>query len=249
MAQWSSDSLDRGHLGLMAGYGNNHSHTRSGVTGYSSKGQVDGYSAGLYGTWYANDADKTGLYLDSWAQYNWFKNTVNGEDLREEKYDSRGLSASLESGYTWKAGEFYGSKQSLITVYIQPQAQITWMGVKADDHTEHNGTRVSSDGNGNIQTRLGTRLFLKGHSNIDEGKNREFEPFVEVNWLHNTRTYSTKMNNIRISQDGARNIGEVKTGVEGQLSRKLTAWGNAGQQVGDKGYNNTEAMLGIKYSW
>lgn len=249
LAQWSSDGLDRGHLGIMGGYGNNQSNTRSSVTGYSAKGQVNGYSVGLYGTWYANDADKTGLYIDSWAQYGWFKNTVKGEDLPQEKYDSSGLSASLESGYTWKVGEFSGSKQSLNSVYIQPQAQITWMGVKADNHTEGNGTRINSDGDGNIQTRLGTRVFLKGHSNIDEGKDRKFEPFVEANWLHNTRSYSTSMNSVRISQDGARNIGELKTGVEGQLSRNLTAWGNVGQQVGDKGYFNTEAMLGVKYSW
>lgn len=249
VAQWSRDGLDRGHLGIMGGYGNNQSKTRSSVTGYSAKGQVNGYSIGLYGTWYANDADKTGLYIDSWVQYGWFKNTVNGEDLPLEKYDSSGLSASLESGYAWKVGEFSGSKQSLNTVYIQPQAQITWMGVRADDHTEGNGTRINSDGDGNIQTRLGTRVFLKGHSNIDEGKGREFEPFIEANWLHNTRSYSTSMNSVRISQDGARNIGELKTGVEGQLSRNLTAWGNVGQQVGDKGYFNTEAMLGVKYSW
>lgn len=249
LAQWSSDGLDRGHLGIMSGYGNNQSNTRSSVTGYSAKGQVNGYSIGLYGTWYANDADKTGLYIDSWAQYGWFKNSVNGEDLSQEKYDSSGLSASLESGYTWKVGEFSGSKQRLNSVYIQSQAQITWMGVKADSYTEDNGTQINSDGDGNIQTRLGTRVFLKGHSNIDEGKDREFQPFVEANWLHNTRSYSTSMNSVRISQDGARNIGELKTGVKGQLSRNFTAWGNVGQQMGEKGYFNTEIMLGVKYSW
>jgi len=249
VAQWSSDGLDRGHLGIMGGYGNNQSNTRSGVTGYSSKGQVNGYSVGLYGTWYENDEDKTGLYMDSWAQYGWFKNTVNGEDLPQEKYDSKGLSASLESGYTWKVGEFSGGKQSHNSIYIQPQAQIIWMGVKADDQTEGNGTRINSDGDGNIQVRLGTRVFLKGHSKIDEGKDREFEPFIEANWLHNTHSYSTSMNSVKISQDGARNIGELKIGVEGQLSRNITAWSNVGQQVGDKGYFNTEAMLGVKYSW
>jgi len=249
VAQWSSSGLDRGHLGVMAGYGNNQNRTHSGVTGYSSKGQTNGYSVGLYGTWYDNDADKTGLYLDSWAQYSWFKNTVRGQDIAEEKYDSKGLTASLESGYTWKLGEFHGSKQSLNTVYIQPKAQVIWMGVEADDHTDANGTRVTSDGDGNIQTRLGTRLFLKGHSKQDESKEREFEPFIEANWLHNTRVFSTTLNGLRVSQEGARNIGELKTGVEGQLTRNLTAWGNVGKQIGDKGYNNTEAMLGVKYSW
>ncbi|HDX8593009.1 TPA: autotransporter outer membrane beta-barrel domain-containing protein [Aeromonas dhakensis] len=249
VAQWSRDGLERGHLGIMGGYGYNHNNTRSGVTGYASKGQTTGYSVGLYGTWYANDADKMGLYVDSWAQYGWFKNTVNGENLPQEQYDASGLSAAIESGYTWKMGEVSSSKQSLNSVFIQPQVQVTYMGVKADDHTELNGTRINSDGDGNIQTRLGLRVFMKGHSKIEEDKEREFEPFVEANWLHNTRSYSTSMNSLRISQDGAQDIGELKTGVEGQLSRNLTAWVNVGQQVGEKGYFNTEAMLGVKYSW
>ncbi len=46
------------------------------------------------------------------------------------------------------------------------------MGVKADDHCEVNGTRVSSDGDGNVQTRLGLRAYLKSHHVMDEGKER-----------------------------------------------------------------------------
>lgn len=249
VAQWSGDGQDRVHLGLMAGYGNNQSHTRSQNTGTTSKGQVNGYSVGIYGTWFANNAQKTGVYVDSWAQYSGFKNTVSGEGLPEEHYHSRGVSASLESGYTWKIGQFLTRQQSLETVYVQPQAQIVWMGVKADDHTESNGTQVTRDDNANVQTRLGTRLFMKGHSKGDDGKNRDFQPFVEVNWLHNSRAFSTRLNGLTVSQDGARNIGEVRTGVEGQLSQNLTAWGNVGQQIGDAGYSNTDAMLGIKYLW
>ena len=47
IAQWSTDGLDRWHLGVMAGYGNNHSNTHSNISGYSSKGSVDGYSTGI----------------------------------------------------------------------------------------------------------------------------------------------------------------------------------------------------------
>ena len=78
IAQWSTDGLDRWHLGLMAGYGNSQSNSGSRLSGYSSDGSVDGYSLGIYGTWYANQQDKSGLYLDSWAQYGWFDNQVNG---------------------------------------------------------------------------------------------------------------------------------------------------------------------------
>lgn len=249
IARWSGGGLDRWHLGVMAGYGHNSSNTRSSSTGYSSDGSVNGYSGGLYATWYANDENHQGAYLDSWAQYSWFNNSVKGQDIQSESYKSKGLTGSLELGYTHKLGEFTGSKGALNEWYIQPQAQAVWMGVKADDHREANGTLIKGEGNGNVQTRLGVRTFLKGHSAIDDGKDREFEPFVEVNWIHNTRDFGTRMDGVSIRQAGARNLGEIKTGVEGQLNPTLNLWGNIGVQMGDKGYNDAAAMVGIKYSF
>lgn len=249
IARWSGDGLDRGHLGVMAGYGHNSSNTRSSSTGYRSDGSVEGYSTGLYATWYANDETHQGAYLDTWAQYNWFDNNVKGQDIQSESYHSVGITGSLELGYAHKLGEFAGSKGSKNEWFIQPQAQAIWMGVKADDHRESNGTRISGEGDGNVQTRLGLRTFLKGHSAIDEGKEREFEPFVEANWIHNTRDFGTKMDGVSIRQDGARNLAEIKTGVEGQLNPQLNIWGNVGVQIGDKGYNDTSAMIGVKYNF
>ena len=249
LALWGRSNTDRWHLGVMAGYGNDHNSTGSVRTGYRSKGSVNGYSTGLYATWYANDETHNGAYLDAWAQYGWFDNHVKGEDLQGESWKSKGLTASLESGYTWKAGEFTGNKDSLNEWYVQPQAQVVWMGVKADEHRESNGTRVESTGDGNSQTRLGVKTWIKSHSQMDEGKSREFSPFVEVNWLHNTRDFGTRMNGVTVHQDGARNIGEVKAGVEGQINSHLNLWGNVGVQVGDKGYSDTSAMLGVKYTF
>ncbi|MED0436850.1 autotransporter outer membrane beta-barrel domain-containing protein [Escherichia coli] len=249
IAQWGWNKTDRWHLGLMAGYGNDHNNTESVRTGYRSKGSVNGYSTGLYATWYANDETHNGAYLDSWAQYSWFDNYVKGDGLQSESWKSKGLTASLETGYTWKAGEFTGNQGGLNEWYVQPQAQVIWMGVKADEHRESNGTRVESTGDGNVRTRLGVKTWIKSHSRIDEGKSQEFSPFVEVNWLHNTRDFGTRMNGVTVHQDGARNIGEIKAGVDGQINSRLNLWGNVGVQVGDKGYNDTSAMLGVKYTF
>ncbi|EON0825604.1 autotransporter outer membrane beta-barrel domain-containing protein [Escherichia coli] len=249
IAQWDWGGTNRWHLGVMAGYGNNYSSTGAVRTGYHSKGSVNGYSTGLYATWYADDETHNGAYLDTWAQYGWFNNYVKGDGLQGESWKSKGLTASLETGYTWKAGEFSGSPGSLNEWYIQPQAQIVWMGVKADKHRENNGTRVESTGDDNVRTRLGVKTWIKGHNKMDDGKSREFSPFVEVNWLHNTRDFGTRMNGVTVHQDGARNIGEVKTGVEGQINPHLNLWGNVRVQVGDKGYNDTSAMLGVKYTF
>lgn len=246
IAQWSNNGMDRFHLGIMAGYGNSKSTTVSQETGYNAKGSIDGYSTGVYGIWYANEVDKSGLYMDGWMQYSWFNNTVDGQALATEEYKSKGISASIESGYTFKIGENIAKNA---TYFIQPKAQVTWMGVKSDDHKEANGTIVSGEGDGNIQTRLGVKAFMNGYSDQDKGKERVFQPFVEANWVHNTKDIGSTLNNVTVSQDGAANIGELKVGVEGQINRKVNLWGNVGQQIGNKGYSDTAVMLGVKYNF
>ncbi|HCL6626087.1 TPA: autotransporter outer membrane beta-barrel domain-containing protein [Citrobacter amalonaticus] len=245
IAQWSTDGLDRWHLGLMAGYANSKSRSHSSLTGYTSRGEISGYSTGLYGTWYANDADKTGAFVDAWMLYNWFDNTVYGQGLASEKYDSDGITASVETGYTWKLAEF--SERNAL--YIQPKVQVTWMDVQADTHIEKNGTRVVGKTDGNLQTRLGVKAYLQGHNAMDDGKDRTFQPFVEANWIHNTQNYSVQMDDINNDVKGSRNIGELKAGVEGQLTKNVTLWGNVAQQIGDNGYSDTQGMLGLKYSF
>jgi autotransporter family porin len=245
VAQWSSDGADRFHLGVMAGYANQHSSTRNNVSGHSAKGSIDGYSTGIYATWLQDNEEKTGAYVDSWAQYSWFNNTVAGDTLKTESYKSDGITASVEAGYTWKLGE----KNDRESYYIQPKAQVTWMGVEMDNVNESNGTRVSGSGDGNIQTRLGVRAFIKGHNKVDEGKQRTFEPFVEANWIANTKNFGSTLNGVNVSQRGTKNIGELKVGVEGQINPNLNLWGNIGQQMGDKGYSDSSAMLGVKVNF
>jgi len=245
IGQWTSSGEDRFHLGIMGGYANQKSNTRNHGNGYSADGSLDGYSVGLYGTWFQDNEEKTGAYVDSWVLYNWFDNTVSAKDVASESYKSRGFTASAETGYTWKVGE----KNERESYYVQPQAQVTWMGVTADDHKEANGTNVQFEGDGNIQTRLGVRAFIKGHSKLDNGKDRTFEPFVEANWIHNTKNFGASLDGVRIDQAGTRNIGELKAGVEAKINKNLNLWGNVGQQIGDKGYSDTQATIGFKVNF
>lgn len=245
IAQWSSDSQNRYHLGVMAGYANQKSNARNHLNGNKADSSINGYSLGIYGTWLQESEAKTGAWVDTWLLYNWFDNTVSGKSAGSESYKSKGFTASVEGGYTWKLGD----RDERTAYYIQPKAQAIWMGVKADDLTESNGTRVTGEGDGNIQTRLGARAFIKGHSTLDDGKERTFEPFIEANWIHNTETFGATLNGVRVNQAGTRNIGELKVGVDGQLSRNVNLWGNVAQQVGDDGYSDSSAMLGLKVSF
>ncbi|MCS3429602.1 autotransporter outer membrane beta-barrel domain-containing protein [Klebsiella sp. BIGb0407] len=247
--RWSTNNRNRGNFGLTAGHGTSRSNSHSAVTDYHSKSSAKGYSIGTYASWYGNHTDKSGLYINSWLQYNWFNNHVQGQNISAERYQSKGVNTSLEAGYTFKMGELTDSKEAVNSWFIQPQAQVTLMNVKSSNHREANGTRVISNGEGNIQTRLGIRASMKGHHILDKNKEREFEPFIEANWLHNTRSFSVKMDDARVTQAGTRDIGEVKIGVAGKLNPKINLWANTGSQVGHKGYSNTSAMLGIKYNF
>lgn len=110
-------------------------------------------------------------------------------------------------------------------------------------------TKKQTLGDGNVRTRLGVKTWIKSHNKMDDGKFREFNPFIEANWLHNTRDFSARMDGVTTKQAGGRDIGEVKVGLEGQITSHLNMWGNVGVPVGDKGYNNTSAMLGLKYTF
>lgn len=247
IAQWTNNGDDRYHLGVMAGYGHVKSSTGNRLSGNRAAARADGYSAGVYGTYYANEAEKTGLYADGWMQYNWFDNSVKGDDLAEEKYRSKGVSVSAEAGYTFLMNETAGSSDETTNRwYVQPKAQVTYSGVKMDGHTEQNGTRVSGRGEDNIQTRLGVKVYGQGHVAKDNGTDRDFQPFAEVNWLHNTRDAGVSMDGSAVNQSGTRDIGEIKVGLEGRLTKNTGMWFNVAQQVGSDSYTDTQGILGIK---
>lgn len=48
---------------------------------------------------------------------------------------------------------------------------------------------------------------------------------------------------------GTRNAGELKAGVDGQLTEALSVNLSVAQQMGGKGYSDTEGMLGMKVSF
>ncbi len=244
VAQTQFSNTDRLGLGLMLGYGKSDSESGNSHSGYNSKGKVDGYSGGVYATWYQDANTLNGLYVDSWVQYSMLNGEVDGDRLSGESYDMNGFSASVESGYRMPV--YQGENGN---VFVTPQAQITWNGIKADDHTEANGTRVTSEGNNNVQTRLGVKLSRDGVNDIDKGSDKLFTVYTEVNWLHNTEQAGATMDGVSIKQSGNTNVGELKVGAEGRLNQHLNLWSNVAQQMGDNGYSDTAVTLGFKYKF
>ncbi|KTS72229.1 autotransporter outer membrane beta-barrel domain-containing protein [Pantoea stewartii] len=246
LLQGSTNGKDGVHVGLMGGYGSVNSNSHNSLTGQNAKGSVNGYSAGLYGTWYQNAESKTGAWAETWTQYNWFHNEVSGDKLPVERYNSRGLKASLEGGYAWQIATWRGESGIENWVYLEPHAQVIWSGISAESHKETGGTMVQDTGNDGLTTRLGIRTYLNGKSHLDQDTVREFQPFVEINWLHNRDTYGVRMNGEADSLKGLRDIAELKTGVEGRLLKSLTGAVVFTQQAGE-GFRDSQGSLQVSY--
>lgn len=232
------------HIGALAGYGSSHSNVDSRLTGYRAKGSVQGYTTGLYGTWYGQGSDLEGIYLDSVLQYSWFNNNVDGEDIAGENYKSDGLQTTIETGWVFGAGQ-----SEHMGWYLKPHIQVGWNGVKMDSHQESNGTRVNGEGEDNVRVKAGIRFFGDGHSSLDEGKNKSFRPYIETNYIHNTKLAGASMDNIPVIQSGTRNMGEVGAGIQGMLTENVNVTGAINQAFGDKGYSSSMISLGMKYTF
>ncbi|WP_410015079.1 autotransporter outer membrane beta-barrel domain-containing protein [Sodalis sp. C49] len=244
----SRDGIDGLHFGVMLGAGKSRSHSHA-INGKGAQGGLEGYGAGIYGTWYRNDGNHEGPYLDGSLNYNWFGNHVkNGSSANKSAdtatYRSAGFVGTVEAGHSWRL-----FSAAAFDTYLQPQIQVAWMGVGARDQKDPNGERITMLGHDNIQTRLGARLYMRGYASMDEGRQRMFQPYVETNWIHNTHDFGVCLGKDAYSQEGARDIGEIKMGNEGQINEHLALWGSIGQQVGGKGYHDTTGTLGVKVNF
>lgn len=249
VASWTLNGANRFLVGWVAGYGHGRTKSRSIHSGYHAIGTVDGFNVGLTATWYQDGLSHEGLYVDSWLTYGWFNNKVKGEGLKTEKYHSRGFSGSLETGYTLKLSEFLTDGGCDVGLYLQPQAQVIWSGVKTETFHEANGTAVKSKGRNNIQTRLGTRALLDMYvSSYVKGVGGT-QLFIEGNWVHNTKSNGVEMDGTVLNQKGARNLGELKLGLNSKFTRHLHLWTNATVRAGTNHYRDLTGMIGVKYSF
>lgn len=246
LVSFSSNGINRFQFGWMGGYGHGRTKSHNPYSGYRVIGSVDGLNFGLTGTWFQNGTGREGAYVDTWLTCGWFKNRVKSSGV--DSYHSKGLTGSLETGYTLKVSEFDTSEGRQVGIYFQPQAQVIWSGIKTDNFTESNGTRIKAVGKNNVTTRLGARTIfhLKNQANPNyEGA----QVFIEGNWIHNTKDYGVTMNGVNLKQKGARNLGEFKTGLDSRINPNLHLWANTAVRAGSYHYRDLSFMAGLKYSF
>ncbi len=239
VAKWDIGTQGSGRIGMLAGMGKATNHSKSNITGYYSNGSVNGYNLGVYATWLTDQQNKTGLYIDTLVQYSWFNNAVNGQELAEEKYKSSGFTSSIESGYTFNIGS-----TEQLSYFIQPNAQITWVGINAQTHTAANKDIINYTNRSQLITRIGAKTYLQTTNSSDQ----QFMPFIAVNWLHQDHNTGTQLSGKSV-ENSSKNSAEFKIGVESKIDQRLHAWANINHQIGNYNTSDTNALVGIKYAF
>lgn len=229
------------YAGLMAGFGSSDYDANSSVTGASAKADTDAWMVGAYAGWNQNDPknDRTGAYLAGWVQCAHFSSDIvrSGEKKLEAK--ASGLSASLEAGWIVKAAEFQmqgGATEGAF--YIEPHAQVTWWGT---DYDNIDGENIEFEGQHNITTRLGARLTMETSGATN------FSPYLEANWVHNTKEYGVQWGEAESYIEGTQNQAELKFGAETFFTDSFSGYAQIRANWGGDGYNRQEGSLGLKY--
>ncbi|WP_301000469.1 autotransporter outer membrane beta-barrel domain-containing protein, partial [uncultured Parasutterella sp.] len=205
----------------------------------SAKSRSDGYAVGIYGTLYTGNSPDDEFYVDSWLLYGRYDNKLWGETTSTFNYKSHGWVWSVESGYTIPLGESGTKDFNKVIWTFQPEVQVVWDGVKANDGYDATDTKYKQLGKDNVAIRVGARV----HGNyMNKGLG-----FIEGNWIHNTKKTGVQMGSAKTYMDGGRNLGEFRMGLEGHITRNTLGWATVGVQAGKAGYHNETAQIGIKY--
>ncbi|TDN57861.1 autotransporter outer membrane beta-barrel domain-containing protein [Paraburkholderia sp. BL10I2N1] len=237
LAKWKfATDADRIHVGLMGTYGYSSSNAEAAGNPARAHGTVEGFSLGAYGTWYQNDRNKLGAYVDTWFQYGWFSNRVEGNELPTVNYNAQGWAISGEGGYAIPLPHDW---------VIEPQGQIIYVSYNEGDISEPNGTRVTGADSNGLITRLGVR-FQRMFQH-DDG--RKIQPYATVNWWHTTANSSISFNQVAVGSLYPSNRFELKLGLNVDLGKRWTGWANVSGEWGAQSYYQFAARGGVKYTW
>lgn len=238
------------YAGLMGGYGDARSRSVSTLvqpgsgqrTHARARGKVSGYSAGIYGTFYQNDATRLGAYADTWVQYGRYTNQISSE-LGSVRYRSNVWSASLQAGYALKP---FTAGSALENLVVEPNAQLVYSRYDARDATLQ-GTRMRSGNDGAWQSRVGVRLYPQA-ARAAQGK-PAVRPFLETNWLHDNANPAVRMGSTTLHAQPARNAFELKVGAEGRVGKATQVSGHVFGLAGSGSQHGYGGMINISYRW
>lgn len=116
-------------------------------------------------------------------------------------------------------------------VVIEPQAQVIYQGVQQDDFTAANHARVSQSQGDDIQTRLGLHSEWRTAVHVT--------PTLDLNYYYDPHSTKIEEDGSTISDEAVKQRGEIKVGVTGNISQRVSLRGSVAWQKGSDDFAQT----------
>ncbi|MEB5697692.1 autotransporter outer membrane beta-barrel domain-containing protein [Klebsiella aerogenes] len=239
-SDFMSKPMDKGMLraGGMFGAGQAKTHSDAKHNVRDAQGKVDGFNVGLYATWQEDPKLRLGSYIDTWASYSWYNNTVTS-NRNNEKYDSKGFAASIEVGHAWVL-----PSDNARTWKIEPQAQIIYSYLDQENHTDPDGVRVTTVDNNSLFGRLGVKS-----SYFEQQDVKAWQPYVAVNWLKGAGQNDLAFNGEKVSNDTPDDRGQLELGITGNVNETTTLSLRASGEWGENSYAAYGGHILLNHRW
>ncbi|HBX2117505.1 TPA: autotransporter outer membrane beta-barrel domain-containing protein [Klebsiella aerogenes] len=239
-SDFMSKPMDKGILraGGMFGAGQAKTDSDAKHNVRDAQGKVDGFNVGLYATWQEDPKLRLGSYIDTWASYSWYNNTVTS-NRNNEKYDSKGFAASVEVGHAWVI-----PSESARTWKIEPQAQMIYSYLDQENHTDPDGVRVTTVDNNSLFGRLGVKS-----SYFEQQDVKAWQPYVAVNWLKGAGQNDLAFNGEKVSNDTPDDRGQLELGVTGNVNETTTISLRASGEWGENSYAAYGGHILLNHRW
>ncbi|MHC0438357.1 autotransporter family protein [Klebsiella aerogenes] len=239
-SDFMSKPMDKGILraGGMFGAGQAKTDSDAKHNVRDAQGKVDGFNVGLYATWQEDPKLRLGSYIDTWASYSWYNNTVTS-NRNNEKYDSKGFAASVEVGHAWVL-----PSDNARTWKIEPQAQMIYSYLDQENHTDPDGVRVTTVDNNSLFGRLGVKS-----SYFEQHDVKAWQPYVAVNWLKGAGQNDLAFNGEKVSNDTPDDRGQLELGVTGDVNETTTISLRASGEWGENSYAAYGGHILLNHRW
>ncbi|KAB7655056.1 autotransporter outer membrane beta-barrel domain-containing protein [Sutterella seckii] len=142
--KWNLNETDTLRIGLLGSYGEADYNTKSDVTWLEADAKFEGWSVGAYASW--QTSAESGPFANGQIRWNHFENEVREERLEKDKYDSEGLSATFEAGWTQRLFTKKNSGGYNMAFDLEPRAHFYWMDFDADTGFDSTGQLFDTDG-------------------------------------------------------------------------------------------------------
>ncbi|ATM89812.1 autotransporter outer membrane beta-barrel domain-containing protein [Klebsiella aerogenes] len=239
-SDFMSKPMDKGILraGGMFGAGQAKTDSNAKHNVRDAQGKVDGFNVGLYATWQEDPKLRLGSYIDTWASYSWYNNTVTS-NRNNEKYDSKRFAASVEVGHAWLI-----PSDNARTWKIEPQAQMIYSYLDQENHTDPDGVRVTTVDSNSLFGRLGVKS-----SYFEQHDVKAWQPYVAVNWLKGAGQNDLAFNGEKVSNDTPDDRGQLELGVTGNVNETTTISLRASGEWGENSYAAYGGHILLNHRW